>query len=165
MTGFKEKILDERAKRLKDIQKKDFVQSGEHYLVFIINPDVFAIHVSHLLEVGKYQELFHVPLLPEYIHGVIFRSGKIIPVINIKTYFELRTPGLTSSDYIIFIEADGLIFGLLADRIKGLFTFSDEELVMNRELSLPKEIKGYFQNDIALLSIENIAMKLRDISF
>ncbi len=160
-----DKILEQRAIRLKQIKSHQKIHNGKYYLVFTVYPEKFCISYQYVLQVIKFQEIYYVPLLPEFVTGVIFWSGKIIPVINLKSYFNFKNPGLVSSDKLIILSYDGLTFALLADGVNGVYKFSDSELNYHTDTTLPNEIKGHFMREILLLDTEVLKNKLMEISY
>jgi purine-binding chemotaxis protein CheW len=73
-------------------------------------------------EVVPLKDLTPLPCTPSFVLGIVNVRGRIMPVIDIKKFFDLPEPGLTDLHHIILVRGHDLEFGLLADVIVGVRT-------------------------------------------
>ncbi|MBU4499840.1 MAG: chemotaxis protein CheW, partial [Gammaproteobacteria bacterium] len=55
-------------------------QEPQQYLTFMLGGEVFAIGILHIKEIIEYGQLTTVPMMPEFIRGVINLRGAVVPV-------------------------------------------------------------------------------------
>jgi purine-binding chemotaxis protein CheW len=82
---------------------------------FEVGSRIFAIDVSQVREVVRWQPITPLPHAPELIDGVIDLRGSVVPVINLGRALggEPTQPGLRSR--IAVTEVEGLVVGLAVD--------------------------------------------------
>jgi purine-binding chemotaxis protein CheW len=56
------------------------------------------------------------------VHGIVNVRGRIVPVIDIKKFFDLPDKGLTDLHRIVLVRGGDLELGLLVDVIVGMRT-------------------------------------------
>lgn len=53
------------------------------FLTFQLSGDVFGLEILNIKEILEYGAVTSVPMMPDYIHGVINLRGSVVPVINL----------------------------------------------------------------------------------
>jgi purine-binding chemotaxis protein CheW len=82
---------------------------------FQVGEGVYALDVSHVREVVRWQSITPLPKAPELIEGVIDLRGVIVPVIDLGKALAGRPIGPTLDTRIAIAEVDGLLMGLIVD--------------------------------------------------
>lgn len=120
MVEKKHKILKERALYYQSEEKKS-IDLGEHInaLQFILSGEKYTIDSSYVSEVILLEDMTSLPCTPDFILGVISVRGKIISVINIKSFFNLPDTGISNLNRVIVVKNDSFEIGILADEIIG----------------------------------------------
>ena len=70
-------------------------------------------------EVYPLKNLTPLPCTPPFVRGIVNVRGRIMPVLDIKKFFDLPE-GLTDLHRVILVGGDDLELGLLADVIVGM---------------------------------------------
>lgn len=134
ITTDSKQILKDRARLLsrlpQDIAATD---ASIELLEFRLAQERYAIETNHVIEVYPLKNLTSIPGTPSFVLGVVNVRGRIIPVIDIKKFFDLPDKGLTDLHRIILVSGNGLELGLLADSIVGVQTIPMHSL----QVSLP----------------------------
>ena len=86
---------------------------------FVIAERHFAIASAFVREVRPLDDLTPLPCTPGFVSGIINAHGRIIAVIDLKTFLELPESGLNDLNKVIILQSGDLAVGLLADRIVG----------------------------------------------
>jgi len=123
-------ILRERArllarKRVREESDAERVQ----VLEFLLAGGKYGIECSFVREVCPLDGITAVPCTPPWVAGIINVHGRIISVVNLKTFFSLPGPALTDLDRVIVLaglEGEEMEFGVLADAILGLRSIAAE---------------------------------------
>ncbi len=89
-------------------------------LEFTLAHERYAIESRFISEVHTLEELTPLPAVPESIRGIVNLRGRILPVLDLKKFFELPEHGLTDLHRIVVVRGHDLELGLLADTVVGL---------------------------------------------
>lgn len=87
---------------------------------FLLAYERYAIESRYVREVYPLENLTPLPGTPSFVLGIVNVRGEILPVIDIKTFFDLPGKGLTDLNKVIVLHSDGMLFGILADAIVGV---------------------------------------------
>ncbi|MBL4666573.1 MAG: chemotaxis protein CheW, partial [Sneathiella sp.] len=60
---------------------------SNQYLTFMLSGETYAINILDIKEIIEYGNLTPVPMMPEFIAGVINLRGSVVPIINLKLRF------------------------------------------------------------------------------
>lgn len=89
-------------------------------LEFRLAQERYALETRYVREVCPLKDLTPMPCTPAFVLGIVNVRGRIVPVLDLKKFFDLPEEGLTDLHRIILLEGDELEFGLLADAIAGV---------------------------------------------
>ncbi len=114
-------ILRERARALARPPQRDIAGDALlELLEFRLARECYALETRHVDEVLPLVDLTPLPGTPAFVRGIVNVRGRILPVLDIKQFFDLPDEGLTDLHCIILVHGNGLEFGLLADVIVGV---------------------------------------------
>lgn len=83
------------------------VQKEEaQYLTFLLGSEMFAIDILGIKEIIEYGSLTSVPMMPDFIRGVINLRGAVVPVVDLAARFGRQASAVTRRSCIVIIEAD-----------------------------------------------------------
>lgn len=116
--------------------------------------------IERVVEILRVQKIFTIPGLPEFLSGVMSVRGNIIPVIDLRRRFGLKSAG--TKERIIVTRYGQEKIGFLVDEIKEILSLPPEEIK-----SPPSIFKGFKteyltglgkheENIIILLNIDNL---------
>ncbi len=118
-------ILRARALELARIpQQAPAADTMLELLEFNLAAERFAVETRYVREVYPLKHLTPLPCTPPFVLGIVNVRGRILPVLDIKKFFELPEKGLTDIHRIIFVRGNDLELGLLADVIVGIRSIS-----------------------------------------
>jgi purine-binding chemotaxis protein CheW len=89
-------------------------------LEFRLASERYALESRHVQEVHPLRDLTPLPGTPPFILGIVNVRGRILPVLDLKKFFDLPEHGITDLHRIILVRGHGLELGLLADVIVGV---------------------------------------------
>jgi purine-binding chemotaxis protein CheW len=102
-------------------------------LEFRLAQERYAVETCHVSEVYPLKDLTPLPCTPPFVLGVVNVRGRILPVLDLKRFFNLPETGVTDLHCIVLVRERDLEFGLLADVIVGVRSVP----VTNLQSSLP----------------------------
>lgn len=128
-------------------------------LEFHLASERYALESRHVQEVHPLRELTPLPCTPPFVLGIVNVRGRILPVFDLKKFFDLPERGLTDLHRIILVRGNGLELGLLADVIVGVRAIAADSL----QPSLPTltgiradYLKGVNDERLVVLDIDRI---------
>jgi purine-binding chemotaxis protein CheW len=125
----KRQILRERARLLAaEPLKKEASENHLEVLEFFLAYENYAIETSYVREVYPLNDFTPLPCVPAFVLGIVNVRGRIIPVIDLKKFFDLPEKGLGELNKIIIIREAEMEFGILADALLGIRKISRERI-------------------------------------
>jgi purine-binding chemotaxis protein CheW len=123
------------------------------YLTFIVSDEVFALHVSNVMEIREYEEPKGVPQKVNFVVGLIEFRDEVIPVINTGLKFNLPPVKISTSTIIVILnltkpgEDEDFRVAILVDAVSDVIDISDEALKPIRNEYKPGYVAGTFSKD------------------
>ena len=77
--------------------------SGQ-YLTFSLSGEMFAIGILAIKEIIEYGGVTGVPMMPEFIRGVINLRGAVVPVVDLSARFHRRASAVGRRSCIVIVE-------------------------------------------------------------
>ena len=116
-----QRILKERAQTLaREAIPAEAADAGIEVIEFLLAHERYAVASEYVREVYPLEELTPLPCTPAFVLGIVNLRGEILPVIDIKKFFDLPEKGLTDLNKVIVLESEDMAFGILADAISGV---------------------------------------------
>lgn len=113
------------------IEPQDGGVQGQ-YLTFLLGGEMFAIEILNIKEIIEYGSLTTVPMMPEFIRGVINLRGRVVPVIDLQARFGRQSTevGKRTCNVIIEVEADGekVDVGIVVDAVSEVLEIPAGEI-------------------------------------
>jgi purine-binding chemotaxis protein CheW len=116
-----QRILRERAQSLARLPSAGLAAHNTlDLLEFRLASERYGLETRYVHEVHPLRELTPLPCTPEFMLGIVNVRGRILPVLDLKKFFQLPDQGLTDLHRIIHLRGNGLELGLLADVMVGV---------------------------------------------
>lgn len=154
-----ERILRERAQALARVPERPVDGSTLELLEFTLARERYAVESRHVAEVHPLRDLTPLPGTPPFVLGIVNVRGRILPVLDLKKFFDLPEQGLTDLHRIILIRGNDMELGLLADTVTGVRSVAAESL----QHSLPTltgirahYLKGVTDGRLVVLDLERV---------
>jgi len=122
-------------------------------LEFRLGSERYALETRHVQDVHPLRELTPLPGTPPFVLGIVNVRGRILPVLDLKKFFDLPERGLTDLHRIILVRGNGLELGLLADVIVGVRSVAADDL----QPSLPT-LSGIGADYLKGVSVERLVV-------
>jgi len=108
------------------------VQEDHQYLTFRLGEEMYAFGILNVREILEYQRPTRVPMMPDFIDGVIGLRGEVVPVVNLARRFGLPDPAVTrfSCVVVIEVEREGIEqdLGVLVDSVSEVVDIAPESI-------------------------------------
>jgi len=107
-------------------------QEPQQYLTFMLGGEVFAIGILHIKEIIEYGQLTTVPMMPEFIRGVINLRGAVVPVVDLASRFGGKPSPITRRSCIVIlelqVEEDTQVIGVVVDAVNEVLEIAGADI-------------------------------------
>ncbi|MCK5310494.1 MAG: purine-binding chemotaxis protein CheW [Desulfobacteraceae bacterium] len=107
------------------------VKTGK-YLTFTLEEEEYGIGILKVKEIIGMMSITSVPRTPEYVKGVINLRGKVIPVIDLRSKFDMESIEYSERTCIIVVEIDSesstALIGIVVDAVSEVLNIKEEEI-------------------------------------
>lgn len=107
-------------------------QEIQQYLTFMLGGEVFAIGILHIKEIIEYGQLTTVPMMPDFIRGVINLRGAVVPVVDLASRFGGKPSQVTRRSCIIIleleVEEETQVIGVVVDAVNEVLEIAGADI-------------------------------------
>jgi purine-binding chemotaxis protein CheW len=139
------------------------VISGQNqYVAFRIAEESFGIDVMNAHEVLNMSEITHIPNTLKFMKGVTDLRGKVLPLIDMRSKFNIEEKVYNDQNVIIVVELLGNLVGLIVDAVLDVLTLNTGDIqktlhfTINAETDAVTGIVKCNEDLIVLLDVEKI---------
>ncbi|MCK5110373.1 MAG: purine-binding chemotaxis protein CheW [Arcobacteraceae bacterium] len=101
----------------------------EKYLTFLVDDEIYGLEILKVREIVAMLHISKVPLVPDYVKGVINLRGKVIPVIDIRLKFKMEDINYDEHTTIIIVDVDDISVGFIVDETSEVVKIKQENLM------------------------------------
>ena len=102
------------------------------FLTFHLGNEIYGIEVNNVREVIEYENVHEIPMVPEFIRGVINLRGEVVPVIDLSYRFYKTKCEETKFTCIVIVELEEenetLLIGFVIDAINAVTDIPDDSI-------------------------------------
>ncbi len=117
-----------------EVEEKVSSDLVQQFLTFVLSGETFGIGILHIREIIEYANLTTVPLMPDFISGVINLRGNVVPVVNLTRRFELEPKEIGKRTCIIIVDIkdgdddESIEVGIVVDIVNEVIELTDAEI-------------------------------------
>jgi purine-binding chemotaxis protein CheW len=140
-------------------EQKREISTITEIIGFILAAECYGIESAFVREVYSLKDYTPLPGLPPYIFGIINVRGQILPVIDLKKFFNLPEKGLGELNKVIILRNDQMEFGILADIVNGTQAIAVEDILVAPPTitGIGEEyLKGVTKESLIILNAERL---------
>lgn len=103
------------------------------YLTFFLQDEMFGINIAPIKEITEYGKLTPIPMVPDYVRGVINIRGHVVPVIDLPVRFGWESSPLNKRTCIVILDLpaeDGrsLELGIVIDSVSEVLDIAPQDI-------------------------------------
>lgn len=160
-----QRILDARA----DLFSTEVTASSKslpknHYLCFRLGEESYGIPYQYIKEVLFNVNPTKVPHTPDYILGVINRDGELLTVLDLKSFFRIKSATVENKSHLIVVQAQGITLVVLAESIEDAVDYDpirlEPPLVLGGAIN-PNYILGLDLGTVAIINMDTLLGKMQ----
>lgn len=104
----------------------------KQYLTFRIGHEHYGLELSQTREIIEYSGITEVPLMPNFLRGVINLRGEVVPVIDLAVRLGRKPIEVQKRTCIIVVELtnneQNHVLGLLADAVSEVIEMDEDNI-------------------------------------
>ena len=117
---------------MKIASSPDLGQKGRQFLSFILANEEYATDILKVQEIRDWTQATLVPNSPDYVEGVTNLRGQIIPIINLRTRFDIPQDDSLKNRIVIVLNVDdgqrSRLMGLLVDAFAETYDITPQNI-------------------------------------
>lgn len=98
----------------------------QKFAIFNIGDELFGIGIERVVEILNIQKIFTIPGLPEFLAGVMSVRGNVVPVMDLRHRFGLKSSG--GKERIIIVSYGNEKISFLVDDLNEILSLSSDEI-------------------------------------
>jgi purine-binding chemotaxis protein CheW len=114
------------------IQTGGMAQAPLKYLAFGLGTETYAMQIGYVKEVIQVESLTRVPLMPEFIRGVINLRGSVVPVLDLSIRFGQAPTEVARRTCISILQVPhdgGMVdLGIMVDNVSAVLDLSPSDI-------------------------------------
>lgn len=111
------------------------------YLIFGLGEESYGLDIDCITEIVNMQDITRLPQMPSFIKGIINLRGKIVPVMDLRLRFGMKSASYTDWTCIVIVEIQDSSIGLIVDHVLEVMTIDSDQCV-----PLPSSLSGTRNN-------------------
>ncbi len=102
------------------------------YLTFKLQSEIYAFGILNVKEILEFGKITKVPMMPDFIKGVINLRGEVVPVVNLARRFGLKSSEITKRTCIVIIEIGSeetrQELGVMVDSVSEVLQIENDQI-------------------------------------
>lgn len=135
-------------------------EAMERYLTFHTDNLIFGVSTNYIIEIITNHVITAMPMLPDYVKGIINLRGQIVPIIDIRLRLGKPAIEYTSASCIIVLNVDSVFIGIIVDAVEQVLDIDYSKIspvpANNREELVSGMISMPDNNVVLLLDCETL---------
>lgn len=109
----------------------DMEQAGEiekQIVTFQIENENYGILIEKVQEINRYTNVTRIPKTPKFIEGIINLRGEVIPLIDLRSRFELQPKERDEFTRVIIVNLRNMKVGFVVDWVDEVLRIRQDEI-------------------------------------
>lgn len=102
------------------------------YLTFILGGETYGVSILVIKEILEYNEPTTVPMMPEFIRGVINLRGSVVPVVDLSLRLGKKTTDIEKRTCVVIIEVhyddERIEIGVVVDAVNEVLDIAPDNI-------------------------------------
>jgi len=100
----------------------------DRYLTFYLENELYGIDIMSVQEIIAMMKTTKVPKTPKCVKGVMNLRGNIIPVVELRSKFEMPEKEASMYTAIVIVKIGGTSIGFVVDRVEEVVNIGADQL-------------------------------------
>jgi purine-binding chemotaxis protein CheW len=107
-------------------------QDSNQFLTFMLSGEPYGINILDIKEIIEYGNLTPVPMMPDFIAGVINLRGSVVPIVNLKLRFGDNAGEIGKRTSIVILEVGDndrkTEIGIIVDIVNEVIELTESDI-------------------------------------
>ena len=148
----------------------EWMQTGaRQFLTFFLNDEEYGVDILQVNEIREWTPITTLPETPSFVKGVINLRGNIVPIIDLRERFYLKSTeyGPTTVVIVLNVNNNGsqVVMGIVVDAVSDTHTINQSEIKSSPDCAGSINIQylqGLVEIDHKLVLLLDIDLLLTD---
>lgn len=109
-------------------QQIGLTADGNQFLTFQLGEELYGVDILRVQEIKGYTAVTRIPNTPPHIKGVLNLRGTIVPIVELRTTFEMPTIEYTAFTVIIVVVVRDKVMGLVVDSVSDVLNIDRKDI-------------------------------------
>ena len=100
----------------------------DKFLTFHVGNEDYGIDIRFVTEIIGIQKITEIPDMPAFIKGVINLRGQVIPVMDVRTRFNLESRDYDDRTCIMVVNVNQTSIGLVVDTVSEVIDIPESQI-------------------------------------
>ncbi|NOZ10914.1 MAG: chemotaxis protein CheW [Gammaproteobacteria bacterium] len=118
--------------KIGDRPQDELDESQNLFLTFMVGGETYGIGILAIKEILEYCDVTRVPMMPDFIQGVVNVRGSVVPVIDLSLRLGSEPTGANKRTCIVIIEAESegevIDIGVVVDAVNEVLEIPAGEI-------------------------------------
>lgn len=115
-----------------ELMDESFIASGEQFLTFVLGSESYAINILSVKEISGWDNATLIPNSPGYVKGVVNLRGTIVPIIDLRTRFQVGDVSYVPTTVVIILsgktDSGERTVGFIVDAVSDVLDVASEDI-------------------------------------
>lgn len=121
----------------------------ETWVLFSVDDQIYALNMWEVQRIVRSVEVKPLPEVPPHVRGVVNVQGRVLPVIDLRTRFGLKSKPISLDDHFLITQAGDLSVVLCVDAALGSREVAIEEIPTDSRL--PRCVRRVMPLDLGVV--------------
>lgn len=107
-------------------------QEAEQFLTFIMDEEEYGVDILSVQEIRGWEPCTPIPNSPYFMKGVMNLRGTIVPIIDLRERFGLKTIEYTPTTVVIVLKLETdkgtRVSGIIVDAVSDVYTLQKKDM-------------------------------------
>lgn len=103
-------------------------ETERQIVTFNIENEEYGIYIEKVQEINRYTNVTKVPKTPKFIEGIINLRGEVIPLIDLRTRFDLKAKERDEFTRVIIVNLKNMKVGFVVDGVDEVLRIRQEDI-------------------------------------
>jgi purine-binding chemotaxis protein CheW len=110
----------------------DSETDANQFLTFMLAGEEYGVDILRVQEIKGWENATEIPNTPDYIEGVMNLRGTIVPIVDLRSRFDLERVEYSNTTVVIVLKVKSddneKTIGFVVDAVSDVYNVTDEQL-------------------------------------
>lgn len=97
-------------------------------VTFTIDNEEYAVNIADVIEIIRLPKVQPLPKSPDFMKGIINLRGTVVPIVDIRTRFNLQSVNDNALKRTIIVKVDEQKIGMIVDSVSKVIRINSDEI-------------------------------------